>query len=100
MYGHRRVGSGVGSTVNGEIGSGDVGGLRAGDEGYQGGNLVDSAVAFERCDSYLGCCPVACSRIEIGVDGPGLDVIDCDAAAAASRARPWVNIFTAPLVAE
>src|ERR1700751_4362719 len=73
-------GSGVGATVDGEIGAGDVGRLGAGDERYQCGNLVDSAVAFERCDGYLRGCPVARGGIEVRVDGAGLDVVDGDAA--------------------
>src|ERR1700677_1030864 len=75
------VGSGVGSTVDGEIGPGDVGRLGTGDEGYQCGNLVCCAVAFERCDGYLGGCPIACGGIEVRVDGARLYVVDRDAAA-------------------
>ena len=36
----------VGTAVDGEVGAGDVGGLCAGDEGDEGGDFIDVAVAL------------------------------------------------------
>ena len=90
---------GVGAAVDGEIGAGDVGGFGAGDEGDQGGDLFHCAVALEGGVGVLRRGPVAGGGIEVGVDRAGLDVVDGDAASADFSGRPWVNIFTAPLVA-
>jgi hypothetical protein len=76
------VGSGVGSTVDSEIGSRDVRRLGTGDEGYQDGYFVHGTVAVERCGGLLGGCPVACCRVEVRIDGAGLDVVNSDAAVA------------------
>ncbi len=49
----------VRSAINGKVCSGDVGGLRTGDERYQRGNLIDMSVTIERRDCLLRCCPIA-----------------------------------------
>src|ERR1700677_2556840 len=79
-----RVGvwSGVGSAIDREIGAGDVGGFGTGDEGYQSGDLIHSAVTIEGGDGLLRRSPVAGRGVQIGVDGAGLDVVDGDAAVA------------------
>src|SRR5580704_3103724 len=72
--------SGVGSAVDGEVGTGNVGRFRSGDERHEGGDLVNGAVALQRCESDLGLGPIACGGVEVGVDWAGLYVVDGDAA--------------------
>ena len=43
------IGSGIHPAINGEIRAGNVRGLRTGDERHQGGDLINMAVAVERC---------------------------------------------------
>jgi len=64
--------SGVGSTVYGEISSGDVSRFRTGDKGDQSGDFIDMSLAVQVCVCQLRRCPVASRRIEIGVAGKAL----------------------------
>src|SRR5947209_7196815 len=43
------IGSGIHPAINGEIRAGNVRGLRTGDERHQRGDLINMAVAVERC---------------------------------------------------
>ncbi len=58
------------------------------------------AVTLERGGGELRLGPFLVGRVEVGVDGSRLNVVDRDAPGAYPRANPWVNIFTAPLVTE
>jgi hypothetical protein len=45
---------GVSATIDGEVGSSDVGRFRAGDERDQCGDLFNATVAAQRCSGFLG----------------------------------------------
>jgi hypothetical protein len=71
-FGAAVVVSGVGAAVDGEIGTGHVGGLGAGDEGDQGGDFVNGSVAAEGGGGLLRDGPIADGGIQLGVNGAGL----------------------------
>src|SRR5579863_4769133 len=77
---HRRISlrSGVHPAVDCQVGTGDERGLRAGDEGNKRGNLVHVSIPIQRNDRLLAYGPLARGGVQIGVNGPRLDIVDRD----------------------
>jgi len=82
------VGSGNHSAIHGKIRPGNVRGLRTGDKSYQRSNLINVPVPAERCEGLLRYRPIARGGIQIRVDRPRLDIVDCDAPAPTSLDKP------------
>ena len=93
-------GSGIHAAIDGEIGPGDVGGVRTGDERHKRGDLLNTAIAVERRGGLLRYRPLARGGIQLRVDRARLHVVDGDIAMAELSGQPLSNIFTAPFVAE
>src|SRR5204863_8138399 len=72
--------SGVDAAVDRQVGAVDEGRLRTGDEGYQGCDLVGVSKPTKRNGRLLACGPLAGGGVQVGVDGPRLNVVDRDAA--------------------
>src|SRR5438874_13459635 len=66
--------SGVDAAVDRKVGAVDEGRLRTGDEGYQGCDLVGVSKPIKRNGRLLACGPLAGGGVQIGVDGPRLNV--------------------------
>ena len=96
----QRVGSGIRPAINGQIRPSDIRGFRTGNKRHQGGDLLNTPIPVERCGSLLGHRPIARSRIQIGVDGTWLDVVDRDTPDSNLSGQALGKLFTAPLVAE
>src|SRR5260370_680439 len=85
--------SGVRATVDGQIRTGDVRGLRTSHERHQRGDLLNMSVAVERCGGLLRHCPIARGGIQIRVDRTRLDVVDRDTPAPYLSGQPLSKHF-------
>src|ERR1700674_2561750 len=86
--GFMTVGSGIHSAINGNIRTGDVRGLRPGDERHKRADSVHTPVAAERCGGLLRHRPIARRGIQFRVDRTRLDVVDRDTPAPDLSGQP------------
>ena len=70
---------GVSSTIDGQVGAGDVRRFRTGDERHQCGDVVNTSIAVERRGGLLGRRPFARGGIQLRVDRTRLDVVNRNA---------------------
>src|SRR6266540_5725205 len=80
-YFSERLWLGIHSAIHGKIRPGNVRGLRAGNERYHRGDLINTPVAVERCGGLLRHRPIARRGIQIRVDRTRLNIVDRDAPA-------------------
>ena len=72
--------SGCETSIREQTGARDVAGFGTGEKCDEAGDFVRAAIALERDVADAVPCQVCLRRVHVGVNHPGLDVVDSDAA--------------------